>query len=313
MHKAILVTGGRGFLGRAVARAFRQQGFRVVGFGHGDWTVDEALAHGFDAWHAGDVTLSTLSTLNERFDVIAHCAAASSVTFSLEQPLQAFRMTVQCTAELLEHVRRAGSTPLVLYPSSAAVYGAADDRPLKESDRPNPVSPYGTYKQMAEELLASYARHSGVRSVVIRYFSIYGSGLAKQLLWDAAAKLSSGQPVAEFWGTGEETRDWIHVDDAAALMLAASTVRDQHVVVNGASGDRVTVADVLGQLRDALGVDVALRFNGIVKPGDPRYYHADVSRMHALGWRPSVRLHDGLRDYVRWLRRQDVAAAGGVQ
>ena len=313
MSKAILVTGGRGFLGSAVARTFKQQGFRVVGLGHGHWTTDEALAHGFDAWHPGDVSLSSLSALEERFDVIAHCAASSSVPFSLHQPLQAFRMTVQSTAELLEHVRCSGTAPLVLYPSSAAVYGASDDRPLKESDRPNPVSPYGYHKQMTEELLASYARHGGVRSVVIRYFSIYGNGLARQLLWDAAEKLSSGRDVAEFWGTGEETRDWIHVNDAAALMLAASSVQDQHLVVNGASGDRVTVAGVLRQLRDALGVDVALRFNGIVKPGDPRHYHADVLRMHALGWRPSVPLDEGLRDYVHWLRRPRATSAGGAR
>lgn len=310
MSKAILITGGQGFLGRRVARAFRQRGYRVVGLGHGDWTADEACANSFDAWHRGDVTLSTLSALNERFDVIAHCAASSSVPFSLQQPLQAFRMTVQCTAELLEHVRLSGSAAQVLYPSSAAVYGAAQDRPLKESDRPNPVSPYGYHKQMAEELLASYARHSGVRSVVIRFFSIYGSGLAKQLLWDAAAKLASAEGVAEFWGTGQETRDWIHVDDAASLMLAASAVQEPHLVVNGASGERVTVADVLGQLREALDIDVALRFNGMVKPGDPRHYHADVSRMHALGWRPSVGLRDGLRDYVQWLRRDGAIPAG---
>jgi len=314
MRKAILVTGGRGFLGRALARAFKQQGYRVVGLGHGDWTPQEALAHGFDAWYAGDVSLVTLASLKESFDVIAHCAATSSVPFSLQQPLRAFQMTVQSTAELLEHVRHSGTAPLILYPSSAAVYGAAEDRPLRESDRPNPVSPYGYHKQMTEELLACYARQFGVRSVVIRFFSVYGGGLAKQLLWDAAARLCSGEREAQFWGTGEETRDWIHVDDAAALMMAAvASAQEPYQIVNGAAGERVTVGAVLAQLREALGVDVALRFNGVVRPGDPRYYHADVSRAHAMGWRPSVRLPQGLSEYVDWLRRHRATQTGVAQ
>ena len=101
-----------------------------------------------------------------------------------------------------------------------------------------------------------------------------------------------------------ETRDWIHVDDAAALMAAMSAIEEPYAVVNGASGKRVTVADVLEQLRAALGVEVTVRFNGVVKPGDPRYYHADVSRALALGWRPSVNLRDGLANYVDWLRSE---------
>jgi len=104
-------------------------------------------------------------------------------------------------------------------------------------------------------------------------------------------------------GKSEETRDWIHVDDAASLMVATSAIQEPYAIVNGASGERVTVADVLGQLREALGVTVAVRFNGVVKPGDPRYYHADVSRARALGWLPSVNLRAGLDNYVDWLRQ----------
>jgi len=164
------------------------------------------------------------------------------------------------------------------------------------------VSPYGYHARMTEELLAYHARFFGTRVTVVRFFSIYGPGLAKQLLWDAAAKLRSSEGIAEFWGTGEETRDWIHVDDAASLMVATSAMEATYAIVNGASGERVTVAEVLEQLREALGVDVQLRFNGIVKPGDPRYYHADVSRARALGWSPSVRLREGIERYVEWLR-----------
>jgi UDP-glucose 4-epimerase len=302
MQATALVTGGFGFLGRAVAVAYGRLGYRVVGLGHAHWTADEARANGYDVWRTADVNLQELEALDERYDVVIHCASNSSVPYSLHHPLEAFQRTVQSTAELLEHLRHSGSNPLIIYPSSAAVYGAAGDRPLRESDTPNPVSPYGHHKQMTEQLLACHARHFGLRAAVVRFFSVYGPGLAKQLLWDAACKLSSGADEVSFWGTGEETRDWIHVDDAAALVGALSESQEPFLVVNGAFGERITVAAVLHMLRSALGVEVAIRFNGVVKPGDPLYYHADIGRASALGWQPGVPLSRGLEEYVQWFR-----------
>ena len=302
MQKTALVTGGFGFLGRAAARRFRAAGYRVVGIGHGAWTDSEALAHGFDKWRQADVSVASLSALDERCDLVVHCAGAGSVGYSLTNPLEAFQKTVQGTAELLEYLRRTESKALLIYPSSAAVYGAADDRPLAEDDRPNPVSPYGYHKAITEDLLESYARYFGARVTIIRYFSIYGPGLAKQLLWDAAGKLLSSSGEATFWGTGEETRDWIHVDDATAQMAKLVESDASFTVMNGATGQRVTIGTVLHMLKHALGVDVDIRFNGNVRQGDPRFYLADVSRLRQTGLRPAVALEDGLADYVRWFR-----------
>jgi UDP-glucose 4-epimerase len=302
-RRSVLVTGGFGFLGRACARTFQARGFRVVGIGHGAWADEAAAAaHGYDRWVEADVSLAGLSALGETFDVVAHCASNGSVPYSLSHPLEAFQRTVGSTAELLEHLRRAGGDTLVIYPSSAAVYGATPDRPLVETDTPNPVSPYGFHKQMTEELLRAHAHSFGQRAVSVRFFSIYGPGLEKQLLWDAAAKLLSGAPEALFWGTGEETRDWIHVDDAATLIADLADRRETGAVVNGASGVRVTVREVLEMLRAALGVDIPIAFNGTIKAGDPRFYHADVARLDGLGWRPAISLSDGIAGYARWIQ-----------
>jgi len=304
MQQTALVTGGFGFLGRAVGRRLKDLGFKVEGVGHGEWTLQQAQAHGFDTWRQCDVSVADLKGLDGPYALVVHCAGAGSVARSMSHPLEAFRKTVQGTAELLEHLRVVGSKCRLVYPSSAAIYGAAQDRPMEETDPLNPVSPYGYHVKMTEDLLAYHARFFGTKISVIRFFSIYGPGLAKQLLWDAASKLSSGEREVTFWGTGEETRDWIHVDDAASLMTAAAFgSKDPFLVVNGASGERVTVSSVLSRLRDSLGVDVPLRFNGVVKPGDPRYYHADITRASALGWRPSVQLSDGIDEYVHWVRR----------
>jgi len=302
MTDVVLVTGGYGFLGRAVARKFKALGCRVIGIGHGRWAAQEAAAHGFDRWLDAEVSLSSLMTLNEPVDLIVHCAGNGSVGYSLTNPLQDFYKTVQGTADLLEYIRLTDSKAMLVYPSSAGVYGSKDDAPIKVNDTLNPISPYGSHKRIVEELLASYARSYGVRIAVIRFFSIYGAGLTKQLLWDASAKLldAGGEP-AVFWGTGEETRDWISSVDAAELVVAAAGSSRQCITVNGASGVRVTIRQTLEMLRAALGVSTAFVFNGEVREGDPRFYHADISEAQQLGWRPALTLQAGLHDYAQWI------------
>lgn len=308
MSKTILITGGFGFLGRAVARKFRQLGWRIVGLGRGRWAPEEAREHGFDVWLDASVSLDSLMTLGESFDVVVHCAGNGSVGFSLTNPLQDFQKTVQGTVDLLEYLRLTGSRALLVYPSSAGVYGAKDDAPIAEDAAPNPISPYGYHKRIAEELCESYARSYGIRVVLVRFFSIYGPGLTKQLLWDAGQKLRAGHGAsATFWGTGEETRDWISSDDAAELIVAATGSEVPFLVLNGACGERTTVRATLELLRGALAVDTEIVFNGTVRAGDPRFYHADISRARALGWRQSVPLDQGIGRYAQWLLAHDKA------
>lgn len=303
----ILVTGGFGFLGRAVARKFKELGCRVIGIGRGHWAPEEARARGFDVWLNAGVTLSSLMTLRDRFECIVHCAGNGSVGYSMTNPLQDFNKTVQSTADLLEYVRLIGSEALIVYPSSAGVYGAKPDAPIRETDALNPISPYGVHKRVAEELLALYSSTFGVKTAVIRFFSIYGPGLTKQLLWDASMKLrkATASSPATFWGTGEETRDWIFSDDAAELIVRVSESRAPFTVINGAGGIRVTVRETLALLRGALGSEAKVSFNDKVREGDPRFYHADVSRSTALGWTPKYSLADGIERYVAWLSAHD--------
>jgi UDP-glucose 4-epimerase len=308
MHQTALVTGGYGFLGRAVAKKLKQTGYRVIGLGNGRWDPFQALGQGFDYWLDASISLSSLRVLDEKFDLVVHCAGTGSVGYSIEYPMQDFQKTVQGTLELLEFLRVSMSTAVLVYPSSASVYGAKDDAPIHETDVLNPISPYGYHKRIAEELLESYSRTYGIRVVIVRFFSIYGPGLTKQLLWDACAKLSLGG-TAEFWGTGGETRDWIHVEDAAELLLylgdrsmAESSRRTQIEIFNGATGVRVTVRELLERLASSFGSAAEIHFNGVKRPGDPSFYHSDVKQVMATGWAPSILLDKGLSDYVAWVK-----------
>jgi UDP-glucose 4-epimerase len=311
--KTVFITGGAGFLGMACARRFRSAGWRVVGLGHGSWSNSDASAAGYNYWINASLRSTVLSTNLKNFGqdlhAVIHCAGNGSVPYSLEQPLDAYEHTVGISALLFDYLRLYAPKAVVLCPSSAAVYGASTDRPLCENDIPNPVSPYGFHKLMVETLLRKHAVCFGQRSIAIRFFSIYGPGLRKQLLWDASNRLLSGETPLTFFGTGDETRDWIHVEDAASFMhyMAERDLQTQNPnvhlkVINGATGERIKIRDVLTRLSHALGVTADIKFNGNVRAGDPRFYHASVDQMQATGWRSSISLNEGLCTYARWIK-----------
>lgn len=301
MSRTVLVTGAYGFIGRHVARAFAAEGHTVVGIGHGAWSREQWRQWGIAEWHTGDITLDNLVTHAGSPATVVHCAGSGSVAFSATHPHQDYQRTVGTMAAVLEFVRLYASDAAVVYPSSAAVYGYVSRLPIAETQSPNPVSPYGVHKQMAEQLCAAYARHFAVRTAIVRLFSVYGTGLRKQLLWDACSKLRGGEPT--FFGTGREVRDWLHVADAADLLtLAGKHASKDCPVVNGGTGVKATVAEVLQEVREQLGAGVAPAFDGRVREGDPPTYVADASRAESWGWRARRPWQQGIREYVEWFR-----------
>src|SRR5450432_1295272 len=112
--RTVLITGGYGFLGRAVAQRFKSAGCRIVGIGRGRWAPEEALAAGFDTWLDAGVSVSSLMTLNDQFDTVIHCGGNGSVGYSLSNPLQDFYKTVQGTDELLVYLRLQKSKALII-------------------------------------------------------------------------------------------------------------------------------------------------------------------------------------------------------
>ncbi len=252
-------------------------------------------------WRASDVTLEALVSYAGDPHVIMHCAGSGSVGFSISHPVQDFERTVETTRDVLEYVRLHSRRTRVVLPSSASVYGDARDIPISIGAPLIPVSPYGVHKKIAEELCSSYAGHFGISVAVVRLFSIYGAGLRKQLLWDACTKLSRG--AATFGGTGEEMRDWLHVEDAARLLLAVGQdEQTSPLFLNGATGVGVPTARIIQLIADEFGAYGSVRFSGVNRPGDPLHLVGDIDASRALDWKPEKVLEIELERYVRWFK-----------
>ncbi|MEQ8433434.1 MAG: NAD-dependent epimerase/dehydratase family protein [Oceanicaulis sp.] len=299
----VFIAGGGGFLGQAAARALLKSGRRVVSLGLGaPDAADTDRLHHFD----GLIDRGLLAAAYERFGVpgvVLHAAGGASVGRSWQDPRGDFEMSVGSTAEVLDFLRHEGAGARLVLVSSAAVYGAIDDAPRRESDPGLPMSPYGSHKQVCEQLACNEARMTGLGVSVVRFFSLYGDGLRKQLLWDLLERLRAKPDTLELWGDGGETRDFLHVDDAAALLarLCERTPAGSCELYNGACGAAISVRHLAERLLAAAGAEVELTFNGKFREGDPRHLVADTSKAtEQLDFAPRVALDDGLRRYVDW-------------
>jgi len=302
----MLVTGANGFLGRHVALFFARKGHTVLGMGHGEWSREEWEQWGLSAWHRADVTLGTLKQHAGIPSAIVHCAGGGSVSFSIEDPIADFERTVVTTAHVLEHVRLAAPFCRVVYPSSASVYGTVEKLPIREDCHAAPISQYGVHKLMAEQMVASYARQFRTSAAVVRLFSVYGCGLRKQLLWDACRKFANSDHI--FMGSGEEVRDWLHVEDAAELLCTAvEHATPECPTVNGGTGVGTTVREVLVHLGECLlPADRTPTFSGTQRAGDPSRFVADIDGSKAWGWSPKRHWKQGVEEYAAWWTRNSL-------
>jgi UDP-glucose 4-epimerase len=301
--KKLLVTGAKGFVGSNTARHFKSLGFQTYGIGHGNIKSHELSNYGLDQWINSDIRVDAIKEFSTEFDLIIHCAGSGSVGFSIKDPYQDYKKTVDGTLEVLEYIRLYNPKVHLIYPSSPAVQGVCKDEPINEEYIGKPESPYGYHKKIAEDFCRSYSNKYNIKIFIIRLFSVYGNGLKKQLLWDACKKfIDAGEEKVEFWGTGKETRDFIHIDDVLKLIQDLIAIEDKFLVINGGTGVKITINEVVFLIRDALGSSKKIIFNQEKNEGNPIYYWASTKKLHTINKLPKINFREGLVGYVKWIK-----------
>jgi UDP-glucose 4-epimerase len=294
----IAITGSRGFIGGSFARYAAAAGHEVLGISRStqpepDWPGQHAHA---DSLHS-DLAPAFRTW---RPDAVLHAAGSASVGDSLTDPLEDLRASAMTLANTIDGIRRSGTSPVLLIPSSAAVYGNPASLPVPETGAVAPISPYGFHKAACELLGREAAECMGMRVIVCRLFSVYGPRQRRLLVWELYRQLASDSAVVELQGTGSETRDFLHIDDVSAALLAlARNTRRGCAMVNVAGGTETSVSQLAEEMKRLMDTDKMMMCHGSTRPGDPAHWQADITRLRELapGWHPRA-LRDGLSETV---------------
>jgi UDP-glucose 4-epimerase len=294
-----LVTGGAGFLGASLAN-------RLVGAGHEVHVLDNLVAGDPDRldrrvlFERGDVAdIPKLWTLLQGVNCVYHLAARVSVSESMMYPRDYNHVNVGGTVSVMEAMRDAGIQRVVLT-SSGAVYGIQDRQPLHEDMIPNPDSPYAVSKLSAETYVRTIGRLWGIETVALRIFNAYGPG--QQLPASNAPViprfLKSARTGASLvvFGSGQQTRDYVYVDDVIDTLVAASSAPNvNQQVINIGSSIETSAVVLVETIARVLGKPLETIYNPDVMGGVARM-QADIGRAKKLlGFVPKVSLEEGLR------------------
>jgi nucleoside-diphosphate-sugar epimerase len=299
-----LVTGGAGFIGSHLAERLVRDGGRVRildNFATGNLANLHAIQRHIEIVDGDVRDEACVRRALQEVEVVFHEAALSSVSRSIEDPATTFAINVTGTLNVLLAARDAGTRRLV-FASSAAVYGDSPALPKHEAMLPDPLSPYAVSKLTGEHLCAVFTRLYGLETVALRYFNVFGprqdpaspySGVVSRFV---AALQRGDQPVV--FGDGEQTRDFVYVDNVVDANLRAATAAVAGTVVNVASGRSVSLNALLSELAGRLGAEPEAEHRP-GRPGDIRHSSADIAQARALiGYEPAVSLEAGLARLV---------------
>jgi UDP-glucose 4-epimerase len=305
-----VVTGGGGFIGSHIVEELIRRGetVRIIdNFSTGKRENVEAFKNSAEILEADLAEAKNLRDLLDGADYVIHQAAIPSVPKSIIDPVRSHNANVNGTLNLLLACRDAG-VKRVVYASSSSVYGDSPTLPKHEGMIPNPLSPYGAQKLIAEVYCQVFTRAYKLETVSLRYFNVFGprqdatSQYSGVLALFIPAVLQGRRPTIH--GDGLQSRDFTYVKNVAEANLSACTVPGvAGQVFNVACGDRITVNSMLQQINQITGKDISPIY-GDPRAGDIKHSQADISRAREhLGYQPKFTFAEGLRHTIEWYRK----------
>ncbi len=316
--RSILITGGAGFIGsHLVDRLLSEGEWQVSVVDDFNDFYDPAIKRKTAKRHLTDARyrlfesdIRDKASLQEvfaknSFDCIVHLAARAGVRPSLEQPLLYAETNINGTMNLLELAREKGIRQFV-FGSSSSVYGINAKVPFSEDDPiRQPISPYAATKAAGELLCHTYTHLYGMRSVCLRFFTVYGPRQRPDLAIHKFAKLiSEGKPIPVF-GDGTTRRDYTFIDDIIAGVRAAIDFSaSDYEVINLGESRTVELGELISLLEQELGATAKIDQQPL-QPGDVPQTFADITKARRLlSYNPQTQIEDGIQRFVKWFREK---------
>ncbi|WP_298258716.1 NAD(P)-dependent oxidoreductase [Bradyrhizobium sp.] len=280
-----LVTGAKGFIGRALARRLECTGDSVIGLSTADGDI------------ADQATLKPYRSSEIRH--VFHLAGRSFVPQSWNDPIEFHRVNTMGTLNVLEFCRER-RIPLTYV--SAYLYGQPMQQPIREDHPVVPNNPYGLSKVQAEMACEFYARTHGLHVSIVRPFNVYGFGQDENFLIPTILRqvLSAGEIEVQDLAP---KRDYLYMDDLVELLLATPNAPSGYNVYNGGTGTSLSVAEVIALAQAEAATSKPVRCGQSVRIHEIDDTRADIEKArNELGWSPKHEFRDGVRAIIARMR-----------
>ena len=318
-QKNILVTGGAGFIGSHLVERLLNEG---------DWQI--TVVDNFNDFYSPEAKRANVSaflshqnfTLREidicdaenlrevfaetEFDVIVHLAARAGVRPSLSEPKLYAETNINGTLNLLELAHEFAVEQFV-FGSSSSVYGINSKVPFAEDDKiSQPISPYAATKAAGELLCHTYSHLYQIRTVCLRFFTVYGARQRPDLAFHKFARLISDDKPIEMFGDGTTQRDYTFVDDIIQGVRAAIDYRETpHEIFNLGESDTVELCELITLLEKNLDKKAVIERKPM-QPGDVPQTFADITKARKLlDYNPTTKIEEGIRKFVEWFNSEN--------
>jgi UDP-glucose 4-epimerase len=312
--KSVLVTGGAGFIGSHVCEAYLREGWRVTALDNLSSGSRENVPQDADFIEMDIRGPDVGRLLAERhFGLVNHHAAQMDVRRSVEDPRFDASVNVDGLLNLVEASVKSGVQRFVFVSSGGVVYGEPDQLPVTEVAPKKPLSPYGVTKLAGEHYLYYYRRVHGLEYAALRYSNVFGP---RQSPHGEAGVVSifsrhvlDESPLAVY-GDGEQTRDYVYVEDVARANMLVSTMdlvdptSIDDVAFNVGTGRETSVNELVGALFEVAGREVAVERQA-ERPGEVLRSLLDSEKLRSVGWKPQLELRAALSETYRYIESSD--------
>ena len=310
----ILVTGSCGFIGTNLCKSLLSDGHSVTGVD----SFTENYAEGIKRANLNvlkeypnfknleiDLLNCNLRSIVDGIDVIFHLAGQPSVHNSWGENFQLYSNRNMVLTQRLLLAANEAKIARFVNSSSSSIYGRVTSTPTKESDEKRPVSPYGVTKLAAENLVTLYASEFGLRTVSLRYFTVFGPRQRPDMAFHKLIQAGRNRERFSLHGDGSQVRDFTFVEDVVeANKLAAFADVIAGSVFNIGGGSPVSMNETIAMLEEITDLKIDIEFTPL-GPGNPMVTTADCAEaVRILGWKPKMDIYNGLKAQVTWQLEQ---------
>ncbi len=304
IKKKVLVTGGAGFIGSNIVRHLVKNGIDVVVLDNFSSGFHENLRDFYDLnIIEGDIrNEKVVKRAIKGVDTVYHLAASVGNKRSIDFPLTDAQINVIGTINILEAARKEGVSKIVTS-SSAGIFGELKSLPIRENHVIEPDTPYGCTKLAKEKLCLSYAKLYDIEAICLRYFNVYGPNQRFDTYGNVIPifihKVLHNEPII-IYGDGNQTRDFIYVDDVVQANIKAGKSSGVNGAFNIGSGKSISINDLVGIIQKNLNGKGRIKYKS-KRAGDVLHSLADINLARQLiHFDPKVDIDEGIVRYIEW-------------